>query len=218
MKICPSLLLIAIAAVLHPILATPLFGAEGDWPMWRHDPTLSGHQPVPGSMTKEPRVLARHRPGASPGAATFADLLGSGKDAEVLALAVSRLDAYARDGTPLWQSQPRGHVLGHVEWVDDLDGDGRNKVVVLAWRLPLETAPSGIVTGDIDGDGQPDLLLGGQDGVLRALRDRGDRAERLWNKSFAGPVGTPLLADLNGDGKIEAVVSAGDGSVYVLGP
>jgi hypothetical protein len=39
---------------------------------------------------------------------------------------------------------------------------------------------------------------------------------------WASPVvirfGTPLLADLEGDGKVEAVVSVGDGNVYVLGP
>src|SRR5262249_42054789 len=38
------------------------------------------------------------------------------------------------------------------------------------------------------------------------------------SKAFDGPVGTPLLADLNGDGKAEAIVGAGDGLVHVLGP
>jgi hypothetical protein len=61
----------------------------------------------------------------------------------------------------------------------------------------------------------PAPLLGGQDGVLRAVRDGG---EVLWTKAFDGPLGTPLLADLDGDGKLEAVVSVGDGTVYVLGP
>lgn len=38
-------------------------------------------------MAKEPRILARHFLGASHGTATFADLLGSGRVAEVLVLA-----------------------------------------------------------------------------------------------------------------------------------
>jgi outer membrane protein assembly factor BamB len=88
----------------------------------------------------------------------------------------------------------------------------------VAWRLPLGTAPSGIVSGDVDGDGRPEVLLGGQDGVLRVVRDGGSSGEARWSKAFDGPVGTPLLADLDGDGKVEAVVSVGDGHVYVLGP
>jgi hypothetical protein len=75
-------------------------------------------------------------------------------------------------------------------------------------------APSGIVTGDVDGDGRPGVLLGGQDGRLLVVRDGGDRGE----KAFDGPVGAPLLADLDGDGTAGAVVSVGDGHIYVLGP
>ncbi len=88
----------------------------------------------------------------------------------------------------------------------------------VAWRMPLGTAPSGIVTGDVDGDGRPEAMLGGQDGRLLVVRDVGDRGEILWTKQFEGPVGTPLLADLDGDGKVEVAVSVGDGNVYVLGP
>ena len=44
------------------------------------------------------------------------------------------------------------------------------------------------------------------------------RGEVAWSKAFDGPVGTPLLADLDGDGKVEVAVSVGDGYVYVLGP
>jgi hypothetical protein len=39
----------------------------------------------------------------------------------------------------------------------------------------------------------------------------------VWRKRFAAPVGTPLLADLDGDSTSEVVVSVGDGDVYVLG-
>ena len=84
--------------------------------------------------------------------------------------------------------------------------------------MPLGTAPSEIVTGDVDGDGKPEAMLGGQDGRLLVVRDGGDRGEVVWIKLFDGPVGTPLLADLDGDGKVEAVVSVGDGHIYVLGP
>ena len=75
------------AAILLLMALVPLTsGADGDWPMWRHDPALTGYQPTPGAMAKEPRIVAKHFLGASPGTATFADLLGSGRDAEVLVL------------------------------------------------------------------------------------------------------------------------------------
>ena len=130
MKTSPYL----IAALLIT-LSPPGIGSDGDWPMWRHDPALTGYQPTPEAMAKEPRILARHFLGASPGVPTFADLLGSGRDAEVLVLAAGRLAAYGADGGRLWESRPQGYVLDHVEWVTDLDGDGRNDVVALAGRM-----------------------------------------------------------------------------------
>ncbi len=86
------------------------------------------------------------------------------------------------------------------------------------WRMPLPTAPSGIITGDVDGDGEAEFLFGGRDGKLLAIRDAGDRGEIVWSRSFDAPVGTPILADVNGDGRSEIIVSVGDGHVYVLGP
>jgi outer membrane protein assembly factor BamB len=85
------------------------------------------------------------------------------------------------------------------------------------WKMQLPTATAGIIGGDVDGDGEAELLLGGQDGNLLAMRDAGDRGEVIWRKRFDAPVGTPILADVNGDGKSEIVVSVGDGYVYVLG-
>jgi hypothetical protein len=138
-------------------LAAPTLGGDGDWPMWRHDPILTGYQPTPGAMARAPRILARHFLGASPGTATFADLLGSGRDAELLVLAEARLSAYGADGRRLWESRPRGYVLDHLEWVEDLDGDGRNEVVVLA--------------GQMGGTHQAYLILDGRSGERRAAID-----------------------------------------------
>ena len=149
---------ISIPAMIFLLVALvpPTSGADGDWPMWRHDPALTGYQPTPGAMTKEPRILARHFLGASPGVPTFADL-GSGRDAEVLVLAGARLTAYGADGKRLWECRPHGYVLDHVEWVTDLDGDGRNEVVVLA--------------GQMGGTRQAYLILDGKTGERRAAID-----------------------------------------------
>ena len=86
-----------------------------------------------------------------------------------------------------------------------------------AWEISLVTAPSAIVTGDVDGDGRDEFLFGGQDGNLYVYRDAGDHPEEVWRKEFDAPVGTPLLADINGDGKSEIIVSVGDGNIVVLG-
>ena len=86
-----------------------------------------------------------------------------------------------------------------------------------AWEISLATAPSGIVTGDVDGDGRDEFLFGGQDGNLYVYRDAGDQPEEVWRQGFDGPVGTPLLADVNGDGKSEIIISVGDGNIFVLG-
>jgi hypothetical protein len=72
------------------------------------------------------------------------------------------------------------------------------------------------VSGDVDGDGEPELLIGGRDGRLHCIGDGGARPRLVWTVPFAGPVASVLLADLDGDGKSEIAASVGDGYVYVL--
>ncbi|HZO88500.1 MAG TPA: PQQ-binding-like beta-propeller repeat protein [Chthonomonadaceae bacterium] len=132
-------------------------GAEGDWPMWRHDTSLTAYQPLPGAMRQPPRVLARYFVGSGQGAHRFADLRGSGRDTEILVTARARLMAYSEQGKLLWQSAPPGYVISDVAWVEDLDGDGRKEVVALA--------------GHLGGTRQAYLILDGQTGRLRAAID-----------------------------------------------
>jgi hypothetical protein len=85
-----------------------------------------------------------------------------------------------------------------------------------AWVMPLKTTISGIVTGDLDGDGRCEVVFGGADGTLIALRDAGGHPEKLWEKRFRAPVGAVILADIDGDRAVELVVSIGDGTIQVL--
>jgi PQQ-like domain len=87
-----------------------------------------------------------------------------------------------------------------------------------AWRLPIGAATSGITTGNVDGGSSGHFVFGTSDGRLLAVADEGDRGRIAWSRSFDVPVGTPILADLDGDGRSEIAVSVADGWVYVLGP
>ncbi|NJM08878.1 PQQ-binding-like beta-propeller repeat protein [Candidatus Gracilibacteria bacterium] len=92
---------------------------------------------------------------------------------------------------------------------------------------------------DIDGDGRPDIVVGSKGGIVFAVRHNG---ELLWQRNIgndiiaaaqavnpSAPTGVappvrsaPAVADMNGDGNVEIVISIGDilgrghGGVIVL--
>jgi len=76
------------------------------------------------------------------------------------------------------------------------------------------TTLSNIVTGDIDGDGSDDFVVGDKLGNLYVVDING---EIVFTMKFDGALGNPILADVNNDGKIEILVGAGDGFLYAIG-
>lgn len=127
----------AFAALACFLNANTLAAAEGEWPMWRHDERLTGYQPLPGAMKQAPRVLARYFLGAEQGTPTLADLRGTGKKEDIIIAARARLTAYDPKGKQLWESAPVGYVMDHVEWVEDLDGDGHSEVIAVAGHMGI---------------------------------------------------------------------------------
>lgn len=80
---------------------------------------------------------------------------------------------------------------------------------------PGEGLPVGSgVGGDIDGDGQDEILIPSSDGFLYCLN--AEDGSLAWAYDFRYPVAEPILADLDGDGVLEVIVSVDDGYLYAL--
>lgn len=76
---------------------------------------------------------------------------------------------------------------GHAPWAHDLDGDGRDELVCgytlldgdgkVRWRLPTEGHADAIAVGDLNDDGQDEIVIG-NGGVTVVDRD----GQMLWNR------------------------------------
>ncbi len=97
--------------------------------------------------------------------------------------------------------------------VDTLDGE-------LLWEMDLGGTGSNVIGGDVDGDGRQEFLVGTSHAQLVALgnayEEQTTKPRVLWSLDLDGPVGHPILADLDGDGKSEIAVPNSNGYVHIL--
>lgn len=73
---------------------------------------------------------------------------------------------------------------------------------------------SSVATGDVDGDGLDELVIGGSDGHLYAINS--EDGTLAWAYDLTSPVGNPTLADVDSDGLLEVLVGVSDGYLYAL--
>ncbi|MGD2109761.1 MAG: S8 family serine peptidase [Phycisphaerae bacterium] len=152
---------------------------------------------------------------------TLADLTGDGN----LEIIVNSYDYNGADGLRVWDHAGRllwtGSGRGRDVVVGDLDDDGDLEVLTqtkayhhdgtdTGWTYSVAN-PKGTSIADIDGDGRREVLIGGAGGDgLRGFEHDGKVIPGF--PLYVDPLNrytwmTPVLADLDGDGDIEAVTT-----------
>jgi len=89
----------------------------------------------------------------------------------------------------------------------------------MRWTLDLgakATSPINVVSGDLDGDGRDNFLVGLPNGDLVAVDERNGAGVVSWKTSFDAGVREAILADVDGDGLVEIIVETEDGRIRVL--
>lgn len=107
-----------------------------------------------------------------------------------------------------------GSVVDHRGgFVRAIGGDGR-----VIWEFALDDiVRSSPAVGDIDGDGEPEIVFGsgdhwgGEDSVKVFALDRQGRMKPGWPRTTDGVTNaSPTLAELNGDGRLDVVIGTFD--------
>ena len=137
------------------------------------------------------------------------------------------------DGSILWNNTSRNNFYS-TPTIAQIDGDGLPDLIcgdfdnhtVLAYRgidgtplwqtvLPNNARAQGsLVTADVDGDGEIEVLALGKDRDLFSIDAKTGVIE--WTFSIEKPFGQPTVWDIDQDGVAEIVLSAAGGLVYVL--
>lgn len=209
----------------------------GDWPGFRHDSQLSGHQPLAGNI-HHPRVIARY---PISGPVFHAQPITLDGEPLLLMLWGGVLHCLRLDGTLRWKSIPMG--FEGVVAVDDLDNDGRMEIVLTNGRtIGVIAADDGAVlwqeylgppysagfmpTGALVhhfpqiGSGKQLAvgLLSSKEVILYDFTPGASNPRRLhtlWMDDFFHP--TILACDVDGDGADELIVTK-YAAIYTFNP
>ena len=172
----------------------------------------------------------------SQGLYSFPAILERPEDRPLVCLAGAHyfVGAMDLDATPLWHHLPLvgesrsadegflrssdgrwlmgfGRQNGRFACVDVQDGS-------LRWELPTYSSCTDVACADIDGDGVTEFLFASSHAQLWAVRDLDGAPEVLWRVDLPAAGGSPIIADVNGDGFSEIVLYTADGYINVLTP
>lgn len=166
------------------------------------------------------------------------DLEGNGRPCFAIGAYDGKVHTFRADGSPIWTTKVIERYIMAPTAIADLDGDGKPEVIAtgdkvtalrgpdgsVLWSVPFEPAGAywsitrGVAVADLDGDGKPDLAALDGRGVFKVLRG-GDGAtlyefdaSKLVDAKVEMNSHGPVIADLDGDGKLDVffVVGRGD--------
>jgi hypothetical protein len=131
--LCPLVVMLAVARCAASDVVA-------DWPTPRHDTHLTARQPRHGAIRSAPTILTRTP--VAPGAARLRPFatIPDGQPDRALALTHGALRCYDLAGRLRWKSHPPGLNFDSITAIEDLDGDGRVEIALMAGR---PTSPLG---------------------------------------------------------------------------
>lgn len=193
-----------VLAALLPGAQASWAPAPGDWPTFRGDAARTGASALKGIVDK-PEGLWNFTSGAAVRSSpALADLDGDGRRDVVVGSSDGYLYALRDDGAQLWKFQTGVGSCGG----------------------PRQGVFGSPAIADLDADGKPEVVVTGADGVVYALR--GASGERLWAHAlpyeaaynpyctfYGGDMGSPAIADLDLDGRLDVVVPYGYYTLYI---